>query len=84
MANGGGLADVLARAVDALLLERGGDKRHRALTTTYLKAAPTQEAAAERLGLPFSTYRRHLTSAVERVSDILWRHELDGEPLTRP
>lgn len=84
VANGGGLADVLARAMDALLLERGGDKRHRALTTTYLKAAPTQEAAAERLGLPFSTYRRHLTSAVERVSDILWRHELDGEPLTRP
>ncbi|MFI1164514.1 AAA family ATPase [Streptomyces sp. NPDC020801] len=76
--NGGILIDVLTRAIEALPQERGGDKRHRAITTAYLGAVPTQEAAAERLGLPFSTFRRHLTSAVTRVSDALWRHELSG------
>ncbi|MFI9769625.1 hypothetical protein ACIHJG_22540 [Streptomyces sp. NPDC052415] len=67
--------------VEALPRERGGEKRHRALVTTYLKGAPTQEAAAERLDLPFSTYRRHLTSGVERVAELLWQHELSGTPL---
>ena len=28
------------------------------------------------LGLPFSTYRRHLTRGVERVVDWLWQREL--------
>jgi hypothetical protein len=37
-----------------------------------------QEAAAERLGLPFSTYRRHLTTGVERVTGWLWQRELHG------
>ncbi|MFD5481589.1 AAA family ATPase [Streptomyces hawaiiensis] len=82
--NGGSLTGVLERAVAALTGERGGDKRHRALVTTYVKGAPTQEAAAERLGLPFSTYRRHLTSAVDRVADLLWKHELSGTPLPGP
>ncbi|MGW3150954.1 ATP-binding protein [Streptomyces sp. NPDC001177] len=82
--NGGSLGEVIARAVEALLDERGGDKRHRAIAVTYLKAAPTQEAAAARLGLPFSTYRRHLTAAVEHVSDLLWRHELSGAPICAP
>ncbi|MGP4048446.1 ATP-binding protein [Streptomyces sp. 2A115] len=80
--NGGTLHDVLLSAIDTLLDERGGEKRHRTLMTAYSKAAPTQEAAARRLGMSFSTYRRHLTAAVQRVTDILWSHELNGEPIT--
>ncbi|MEV0219047.1 ATP-binding protein [Streptomyces sp. NPDC050704] len=79
--NGGSLHDVLLRAIDTLPDERGGEKRHHALTAAYSKAAPTQEAAARRLGMSFSTYRRHLTAAVQRVTDILWSHELSGEPI---
>ncbi|MGP4048449.1 ATP-binding protein [Streptomyces sp. 2A115] len=79
--NGGSLHDVLLRAIDTLLDERGGEKRHHTLMTAYSKAAPTQEAAARRLGMSFSTYRRHLTAAVQRVTDILWSHELSGEPI---
>lgn len=79
--SGASLRDVLMRAVDSLVEERGGVKRHRALIATYVEAAPTQEAAARQLGLPLSTYRRHLTAAVRRVADILWRHELSGTPL---
>ena len=47
-----------------------GEKLARALDRTYLRPAPTQEAAAELLGLPFSTYRGHLTRGVERVVDV--------------
>ncbi|MFK0252808.1 ATP-binding protein [Streptomyces sp. NPDC090445] len=79
---GHGLAEVLAAAAERLLDERNGDRRHRAVTATYFRGAPTQEAAAERLGLPFSTYRRHLTSAIDRMSDLLWRHELQGTELS--
>ncbi|NGO12480.1 ATP-binding protein [Streptomyces sp. HC44] len=75
---GQNLPDVLTRAAQALRDERGGEKRHRAVMVTYFRGSPTQEAAAARLDLPFSTYRRHLVSGVERMSDLLWRHELGG------
>ncbi|MFD8881200.1 AAA family ATPase [Streptomyces erythrochromogenes] len=75
------LSEVLAAAAEALLDERSGEKRHRAVAATYFRGAPTQEAAAERLGLPFSTYRRHLTSGIDRMSDLLWHHELQGTDL---
>ena len=45
---------------------------------TYLRPAPTQEAAAELLGLPFSTYRRHLSQGVGRIVAWLWDRELYG------
>ncbi|MET1058479.1 MAG: hypothetical protein ABWX84_02710 [Nocardioides sp.] len=48
----------------------------RVLDRTYVHAAPTQEAAAEVLDLPFSTYRRHLARALERLSDLLWAVEI--------
>jgi hypothetical protein len=51
---------------------------YRALDATYFRPAETQELAAERLGLPFSTYRYHLTTGIERVAAILWRRELYG------
>jgi hypothetical protein len=39
------------------------------------RPAPTQEVAAERLGIPFSTFRRHLTKGVKRVVDWMWQRE---------
>ncbi|MFD0395020.1 hypothetical protein ACFQ3Z_33900 [Streptomyces nogalater] len=41
---------------------------------------PTQQSVAERLGLPFSTYRRHLAGGIARVCDALWRQEIYGDP----
>lgn len=55
----------------------------RALDRTYLRPAPTQEAAAEVLGLPFSTYRRHLTRGVQRAVEVLWQRELGGQEVSR-
>jgi hypothetical protein len=72
------LADLIERAVGVLRAHPRDAKLARALERTYLRPAPTQEAAAELLGLPFSTYRGHLTRGIERVVDWLWDRELYG------
>jgi hypothetical protein len=72
------LRALLEDAIRDLGRDPRAGKPHRALDVTYLRGAPTQEAAAERLGLSFSTYRRHLIAGVERVSEALWRRELHG------
>jgi hypothetical protein len=71
----------VARAVDALACEPRGERLARVLDCTYLRAAPSQEAAAEVLDLPFSTYRRHLARATDRLVDILWAHEIGATSL---
>jgi hypothetical protein len=68
-------AHVLA-AVARLAGEPKGDQLRAVLHRTYVRAAPNQEAAAEVLGLPFSTYRRHLVRAVEQVTEVLWAMEI--------
>jgi hypothetical protein len=72
------LRELIEAAVGALRADPREAKLARALERTYLKPAPTQEAAAELLGLPFSTYRGHLTRGIERTVDWLWRRELYG------
>jgi hypothetical protein len=57
-------------------LHRPAAARHRVLDRTFVRPAPTQEAAAEVLGLPFSTYRRHLAAAVDDLVDLLWAVEI--------
>ena len=55
------------------------DRRlHRVLVRAYLAPAPTLERAAEVLELPYSTFRRLLATAVQRVATVLWHRELDG------
>ena len=73
------LSELVEQAVVALRADPRDAKLARALDRTYLRPAPTQEAAAELLGLPFSTYRRHLARGVERVVDWLWHRELYGQ-----
>jgi hypothetical protein len=74
----GVLADLLVEATDTLAADPRDAKLHRAVATTYFRSVPTQEAAAERLGLPFSSYRRHLTAGVARLTTWLWERELHG------
>ena len=70
------LKSKISEAADALRLHPCDEKFFRALEYTYLHPASTQEAAAELLDLPFSTYRRHLTSGIQRLTEILWRQEI--------
>jgi len=73
------LAEVLREAIVELARERGGAEHRRVLERTFLAGAPSQEAAAELLDLPFSTYRRHLARATDRLVEVLWAIELDPD-----
>ncbi|MFD6393480.1 AAA family ATPase [Nocardia sp. NPDC060259] len=77
-ATGVTLRELLTTIIESLRDDARGEKLYRVLDRTYLRPAPTQERAAELLGLPFSTYRRHLTRAVERVIEKMWEIELYG------
>jgi hypothetical protein len=72
------LRKVLSDTVGKLSDDPRDAKLHRAVTMTFLQNTPTQQAAADRLGLPFSTYRRHLARGLQRVCDLLWQRELLG------
>jgi hypothetical protein len=68
----------LAEAIAQLAETARTVKYHRVVTATYLNGATTQAGTAERLALPFSTYRRHLTAGVHLVCDRLW-HSRPGD-----
>lgn len=70
------LRAALDRAIDHIAQEPRGGSLYRVLDRTYRRGAPSQEAAAEVLDLPFSTYRRHLGSAIQRLTDLLWAVEI--------
>lgn len=59
-----------ARVMEASPRDR---RAFRALHHTYLQPAETQVAAAELLGLPMTTYRRHLATGLARITEILWQ-----------
>jgi hypothetical protein len=74
---------VLRESIAAAAADLAQDPRtqslHRAIDTTFFRGVPTQEAAAERLGLPLSTYRRHLARGLAELCDLLWSRELYGQ-----
>jgi hypothetical protein len=49
---------------------------YRVIDRTWLRPAPTQEAAARMLDLAFSTYRRHRDRGAELLAEQLWQCEL--------
>ncbi|KOV56991.1 hypothetical protein ADK64_40705 [Streptomyces sp. MMG1121] len=72
------LRALLSQAVDDLAGDPRGVRAREALTTGYFSGAPTQEAAARRLGLPYGTYRRHVRQGLDLLCEALWRQELHG------
>jgi AAA ATPase domain len=66
----------LEDAVACLGDDPKGEQLRAVLQRTFVRAAPTQEAAAAVLGMPFSTYRRYLAKALEQVTDLLWAVEI--------
>ncbi|MFD6292054.1 ATP-binding protein [Streptomyces sp. NPDC060205] len=69
------LRGVLSSAVDALSRNPRTADVHAALKVTFLDRTRTQEDAARRLAVSFSTYRRHLARGLELVSERLWELE---------
>jgi hypothetical protein len=74
------LREIMQTAIDSLRGNPRDERLYRALHRTYVSPAVTQELAAEALDLPFSTYRYHLTTGIERVTTWLWQRELHGHP----
>lgn len=74
------LRAVVEAAIADLADEPRGDRLWAVLNRTYLRPAPTQEAAAAVLDLPLSTYRRHLAKAVDHLTDLLWGIETGARP----
>jgi hypothetical protein len=72
------LQALLRQSADTLAADLRTRKLHRVLWHTYFEPAPTQEAAAELLDLPFSTYRYQLGKAIEQVVSWLWQREVYG------
>jgi TolB-like protein len=69
------LQALLSETVDTLFASPRDEKLRRVIELTYFRPAPKQEAAADRLGLSFGTYRRHLTTALGRLARCLWDQE---------
>jgi hypothetical protein len=67
---------LLRDAAESLQSSPRTSKLYSVLYRTYLQPAATQEAAAEALDIPFSTYRRYLKAGVNQVADVLWRREI--------
>lgn len=74
----GTVESLVAEGIDSLRRDPRDDKRLRAIERTYLTPVRSQEAAAEVLGLPSSTYRRHLSQGVDRIVALLWDQEVHG------
>ncbi len=72
------LRPVIEAAIDRLAEEPKGEQSRAVLRRTFVRPASTREAAAEVLGLPFSTYRRHLAKAIDHLTEQLWSQEIGG------
>ncbi|MBE7448781.1 MAG: ATP-binding protein [Kofleriaceae bacterium] len=74
--------DALAALLTRLIRELAEDPRDgrlgRALDRTYVRAAPSQELAAELLGVGVSSLRRHLRAGTDRLVEQLWFRETGG------
>ena len=75
----GGLASLLRSLVDDLGRAPRGKPLADVLLMTYWKGAPSRQAAAERLGIPFGTYRGRMRRAIERLTFLLLRRERELE-----
>ena len=69
------LKALLVETVGTLFASARDEKIRRSLELTYFQGAPKQEVVADRLGLSFGTYRRHLTAGHKRLADWLWQQE---------
>ncbi|GAA1981930.1 ATP-binding protein [Amycolatopsis minnesotensis] len=66
------LRTAITTTVDALRRDPDRLKHQRTVQATYLERDTNQKAAAARLGIPFSTYRRHLQTGLDHLTTTLW------------
>lgn len=66
------LAERIQQAISSLEHSPKDESLHRVLYRTFVNPVGGQEQTADFLYMSFSTYRRQVRKAVERVADILW------------
>lgn len=71
------LRDCLVDATDKIKESPKHEKLHRVLFRTFFNPVGSQEAVADFLNIPFSTYRRYLRKAVNLVIETLWVLEIE-------
>jgi TolB-like protein/Tfp pilus assembly protein PilF len=69
------LQDLLRDASERLFASARDEKLRHVVAFTYFEAAMKQEVIADRLHLPFGTYRHHLGTALDRMGQWLWQRE---------
>ena len=75
---------LLTDTVETLFGNPRDEKLRRVIELTYFQPAPNQEAVADRLSLSFGTYRRHLTTARDRLSHWLWESRTHAAETSEP
>ena len=74
---------LLREAAAALKANPRDLKLYRAVWHTYFEPLESQEKVAERLNLPFSTYRHHLGRGIERIAAWLWHRDRTASRIQR-
>lgn len=72
------LQTLIRRELEAMEQSPANNKYHRVLYRTYLNPVGSQERTADFLKMSFSTYRRYLRAGVEKLSEGLWKQEIEG------
>jgi hypothetical protein len=72
------LQALLRQAAQSIRARPRDEKFFRAIEATYFAQVASQGLAAERLGLPFNTYRYQLAQGLERLTAWLWQREIAG------
>lgn len=75
------LADKIKKAVTWFETSPKDETFYRILYRTFINPVGSQEQTADFLYMSFSTYRRNLKKAIEKISDLLW---LEEKGLNRP
>jgi len=71
------LKDCIAEACDSIKDSPKEEKFFRVIFRTFINPVGSQEAVADYLNLPFSTYRRYLRKAVNLVTEYMWAKEIE-------
>src|SRR5215471_2277384 len=78
------LRALLCDTAGALFGNARNEKLRRVLELTYSQPALKQEVVADRLSLSFGTYRRHLSTARERLARWLWESSQGAQAKPKP
>lgn len=70
------LMELIKESLERLQQDPRREKVYRAIDRTYIRPAGSQEQVSEMLGLPYSTFRRHLSNGVADIVADLWQREI--------